>query len=471
MSSDGGDALVRAWASAFSSEVLAFARPDEVSNEEVFADVYHSLIHSAGLSATLLQLEHGNAAVIGEKCGERRREVAEMFARQAGEMEAAVEAAAKAANSEEDGASEAKVNRLAAQHMEEAQMTQLRWDTALGDARDTQRREFREWVMCVHEELKTNGGNGEKGGGAAGVPRSESAFSIECSMTGSAPVLQESFTITLGAQMKQMHNLRLVAADVLDLCKYPSDGDEALPQRLQTSMSLYSNNLCGLVLLTDDRVSTYSGVAKEFSDICQRSTEYHFPPFELQVQSIREEHVGSALKWREEHRRRTAVEEEALGVDNPEKVGPDYAAMSNSSLRNGDFYVTKHSNLCEIHVLFHMVADDSVMSAQINSRHPVVMGLRNVLKTASLSDVTTLTLPLLLTHDMSEEMTVAWCMKRAELVLKCVKGFMMEVSSWGGSEIKTVQFLVPKDIDPEVFARLTSMLTGIFRTSNPIRGK
>ena len=92
--------------------------------------------------------------------------------------------------------------------MEEAQMTQLRWDTALGDARDTQRREFREWVMCVHEELKTNG-NGEKGGVmGAGVPRSESAFSIECSMTSSAPVLQESFTITLGAQMKQMHNLR-----------------------------------------------------------------------------------------------------------------------------------------------------------------------------------------------------------------------------------------------------------------------
>ena len=30
--------------------------------------------------------------------------------------------------------------------------------------------------------------------------------------------------------------------------------------------------------------------------------------------------MGSALKWREEHRRRTAVEEEALGVDNPEKV-------------------------------------------------------------------------------------------------------------------------------------------------------
>ena len=52
------------------------------------------------------------------------------------------------------------------------------------------------------------------------------------------------------------------------------------------------------------------------------------------------------------------------------QAGPDYAAMSNSSLRNGDFYVTRHSNLCEIHAVFHMVADmDSVMSGHINSRH------------------------------------------------------------------------------------------------------
>ena len=72
---------------------------------------------------------------------------------------------------------------------------------------------------------------------------------------------------------------------------------------------------------------------------------------------------------------------------------------------------------------------------------------------------------------MCEEMTVQWCMKRAELVFKCVKGFMMEVSSWGGAEIKTLQFLVPKMIDQDVFLRLVNMLASIFRTSNPIRGK
>lgn len=41
-------------------------------------------------------------------------------------------------------------------------------------------------------------------------------------------------------------------------------------------------------------------------------------------------------------------------------------------------------------------------------------------------------------------MTVAWCTKRAELVFKCVKGFMIEMSSWGGAELKNLQFLVPK---------------------------
>ena len=71
---------------------------------------------------------------------------------------------------------------------------------------------------------------------------------------------------------------------------------------------------------------------------------------------------------------------------------------------------------------------------------------------------------------MTEKMTVAWCMKRAELVFKCIKGFMMEMGGWGGTEIKTLQFLLPHDIDADVFNKLTGMLSTIFRVSNPIRG-
>ena len=74
-----------------------------------------------------------------------------------------------------------------------------------------------------------------------------------------------------------------------------------------------------------------------------------------------------------------------------------------------------------MHVVFHLVSDDSVRSSDMNSRHPVLLGLRHILRTAVVSDITTLTIPLLLVHELSEEMTVPWCLRRAELVFKCVK--------------------------------------------------
>ena len=41
-------------------------------------------------------------------------------------------------------------------------------------------------------------------------------------------------------------------------------------------------------------------------------------------------------------------------------------------------------------------------------------------------------------------MTIPWCMKRAELIFKCVKGFMMELAMYSGQQSRTIQFLVPK---------------------------
>lgn len=61
----------------------------------------------------------------------------------------------------------------------------------------------------------------------------------------------------LGSQLKVMHNLRLTCSDLLDLCRRRSP-EEAL----QTSMSLFSSNLQGSVLLVDNRVSSYKGTKK-----------------------------------------------------------------------------------------------------------------------------------------------------------------------------------------------------------------
>ena len=295
------------------------------------------------------------------------------------------------------------------------------------------------------------------------MSRSDSAFTMSPMTLGGR---SESFTITLGAQMKAMHNLRLVAADIFtNICQFSEELEVGLPQRLQTSMSLYSNNLSGLVLLTDDACMSLenSKMTNEFNKLCNQSTEFHFQSFEQQLESIRNEHLEPAISWRLDYISRNRYYKEECGQN--DQLNPPPL----DRLKCGDFYVTRHSNLSDVHVVFHMITDESVLQGNIGSRHPVVMGLRNVLKMASMCSVTTITVPLLLSHTMEETMTIPWCMKRAELLYKCLKGFLMENSSWGGSEIRTLQFLIPPDVSPDVFSKLSLMLPTIFRTSNPIR--
>ena len=70
-------------------------------------------------------------------------------------------------------------------------------------------------------------------------------------------------------------------------------------------------------------------------------------------------------------------------------------------LFSGDVYVTRHSNLSEVHVVFHLVTDPSVSMSDIAARHPVMVGLRNCLHAASHHDIHTITIPLLVVHKMS----------------------------------------------------------------------
>ena len=79
-----------------------------------------------------------------------------------------------------------------------------------------------------------------------------------------------------------------------------------------------------------------------------------------------------------------------------------YFYLQDEGLQTGDFYITKHSNLSEIHVVFHLVTDDTIRSSDITSRHPVILSIRNIIKQCFRHDIHTLTIPLLLAHHMSE---------------------------------------------------------------------
>ncbi|RNA07206.1 hypothetical protein BpHYR1_044065 [Brachionus plicatilis] len=279
--------------------------------------------------------------------------------------------------------------------------------------------------------------------------------------------IEESYTIQLGAQLKSTHNLRLVRCDILEYCgnrfkinnevNVENLTDFIEPHSMLTAMSLYSSNkLNVLVLLVDTILDNKSDLnvetkSLESNDLSQAFRQIcHKNGYDFHFKSI-DEQINLVMKC----------------VNSVKKVeGQNFA-----KLNLGDFYVTKHSNLSQTHVVFHLAAFDrdseanSLKQSDLSSRHPVILGLRNILKSCIQNNVQTITIPLLLTHQMTEEMTISWVMKRAELVLKCMKGFMIEFVQWGSLESRNIQFVVPLGLIDETFNSLSSLIKTVFRES------
>ncbi|KAF8386782.1 hypothetical protein PRIPAC_75924 [Pristionchus pacificus] len=257
--------------------------------------------------------------------------------------------------------------------------------------------------------------------------------------------LEESFTIYLGAQLKTMHNARIVVGSELG-----EERDWNAPHvRLQASMSLYRRELAATVLLVGRDPKWHLQRRSAFARLCERSTELHFAPLEQQLQAVAE----------------------ATGRANAKRKD---GMLGDDTFSTGDVYVTRHSNLGNVHIVYHLVVDDADQHKEISSRHAYLTGVRNVIRMASRFGVTTLSLPMLFTDTVNESMTVQWSTRRAELVFKCVKGYLMEICSTGWSSVSlggaslsraphyNVTFVLPRDISTDIYAHIVALFPTIF---------
>ena len=249
------------------------------------ADVYQRVLLSPAVGA-LLDQEYELSVTLKELADEQEREWAELTQRQTEELQHAVELL-----------TEREVNEVSVRHCEERQIFESGWESRMLNVQETQKLHFREWLLGMVEIVAT-------GGQLPVRPTEDPEYEATNSQQEQVEVqdiyrLEESFTIQLGAQMKQSHNLRLVCADALDLCRQPLTSRND-PQRLQMALSLYSNNLSGLVLLVDDRLSAFTGMETEFLRICKRAAELHFSRADIQLENARNSFATHAVSWREQ---------------------------------------------------------------------------------------------------------------------------------------------------------------------------
>ncbi|KAK3535958.1 hypothetical protein QTP70_021459 [Hemibagrus guttatus] len=533
--------LSNLWAKAYSETTLEHARPEEPSWDEDFADVYHELIHSPA-SETLLNLEHNYYVSVSELISERDMELKKLQERQAAEMNKVMQELGKTLSDQD-------VNTVAAQHFEAQQVLENKWASELKQVTGIQKQEYQEWVVKLHQDLRKPNNSTITQVSLVEEIMVQPGQLTEAGESGARVFeeqrqLEESFTIHLGVSSRGSAEDDAQPAagagqrvGLLQTRRHGSGGSAKL-RRLQMAFSLYSSSLCGLVLLVDNRVNSYSGIKRgmahhltqsidinvfsssiggvavcsifspslvarlpvrtlnmemlgldfltipyslthpsnmphafklslvvnpDFATVSQECTDFHFPRVSEQLEVVQQvvlyARAQRSSKQREQPEvlRNGSSEEKNKNIErNPANILP------------GEFYITRHSNLSEVHIVFHLCVDDNVRSTNLTARDPAIMGLRNILKVCCTHDITTITVPLLLVHDMSEEMTIPWCLKRAELVFKCVKGFMMEMASWDGGISRTVQFLVPQSISEEMFYQLSNMLPQIFRVSSTL---
>ncbi|KAI3411143.1 hypothetical protein GPALN_003225 [Globodera pallida] len=365
----------------------------------------------------------------------------------------------------------------------------------------------------------------------------------------------ESFTIYIGAQLKTMHNARILTSDrLVDLMMLNNDagggigisgamtsaaaaatadgieqeetdnigtaGMTATPlchsQRLQLLMNLYRRDLaCAILIVGGCDPLWHVKERTNFVQLCEQSAELHFESLERQLTKI-EQDVRSANRDRRAACQRRRQQQRCRGEDGGGAGGSATTAAvpttspsasmlrlltayddivqtahgqqngdnfgDENSLRPGDVYVTCHSNLSAVQVVFHVVGDRLLAEQDISSRHPCIGALRNVIRLAPLSAVHHITLPLLLVEHMSETMTMSWCLSRAELVFKCLKGFLMEVCSTSGVSIAggggavtasgnaagtphfNINFVLPSAISPTLFQELVELFSSIFHS-------
>ncbi|KAI1312243.1 hypothetical protein EDD11_003043 [Mortierella claussenii] len=217
--------------------------------------------------------------------------------------------------------------------------------------------------------------------------------------------LDESFTVVLGSSHSRVtHNLRLMVSDpaeVFSSSRVKTERDIAI--HAQTASSLYGQNLTGLVQLVhikDWAKYKFGRVChQEFFQACQNSTELHFDGIERQL--------------------------EAFETEFP---------LDGSTLREGDFILTRHSNLPMIHVVFHLFYGQSTLqypsssgdssssampappthqptmfsqSSDFVPKPDFLAGLRNIIKTAHRYEITMLSLPFLMMPAAFENQLVA----------------------------------------------------------------
>eukprot|EP00727_Mastigamoeba_balamuthi_P009867 m51a1_g5502 hypothetical protein (192) ;mRNA; r:365144-365830 len=189
-------------------------------------------------------------------------------------------------------------------------------------------------------------------------------------------------------------------------------------------LRLYSRKLGAVLLPVDASLCMTDAVHEAFFEQCELMPEFHFLSAREQVARARKAHAQNPLK-------------------------------------PGDFFITRHSNLCDVHLVFHVVLDrkDNYVDNSSKASSTTLQGLWSALALASQYDVTSLALPVpLAVPEDAFPMTT-----QESAYIKIVDTLIRNLRSFLGANvpdtIKTFSLVFPYDLSPTITKKVRSWIT------------
>nr|VZI05080.1 unnamed protein product [Spirometra erinaceieuropaei] len=220
------------------------------------------------------------------------------------------------------GGSNEAVSELQRRFHADYEILKTQWDSRISELKELQRRNYRSFVMSVEEQLpqsvpRTSPSDAVRRGSApssrdkrpgATPPRtsreptkpSQHLSTIHAQSSPHEP-RSESFMVELGRQLRTSYNLKLIQADPLNLITIVGSGLSGPPEstvspttrtanlaeRLSSALTIYSNQLTGLIILVNSQFFQ-SRDQRRLAEICERSTDFHFPEYDHQLAEIQD---------------------------------------------------------------------------------------------------------------------------------------------------------------------------------------
>lgn len=243
--------IIRETERRYKEEIIQFADRVGPTDAEIFAQSFHRLVHSSSLEE-ILKKERSYAKTIATMQIQMDKEFDSLNNSQQEEMESKI-------NQLDINTTSEDINNLLAQQYSTQSYVRKRYESELEAKRGHQKNEYRNWITGQVSEIFQSS------------PVATPLGNRSSMFISQQPSMEESFTIHLGSQLKHMHNIRILSANVNDLCS-PLHADESL-NGLNMALGLYSSSLCGVVVLTP---SIQAQANRDIITNANMSTEFHF---------------------------------------------------------------------------------------------------------------------------------------------------------------------------------------------------